>query len=847
MESDKGHDLIFRDFFCKKFNCRELDKGSIEKITPIVSYLHDIFKGLVPKGDSEGDLSLKRIYEENDREASKAEQSKYFIGTDKANNETIMCYLENLPSAMLSPFNLSPQFYLTTRFKSSDFTGSFETQSKFLKEYLIYRYGEDTYKECTTLIKNTTLDNKCFKLLIDSIRFFPQRSWISGNDISILAHLRGTLLASFLQDISLIEINNPFYTNFQTLKDAEGAYAITKIFLYYLNCLILKEVTGYTSRDLTFLDQGSDCEPPLGVDTYESPLIDFFTYFTFSADHNKILLFVRSKLLEWKNNSLVLEEIIREAIRRTLNEILNEFNTNSFTTVVKVIVAITNRYIQVGKPELPDKARVLNEILSHREDVVFSKQEVMDVELDKALEEGNDLCEVCKFRRAVKLRDNLKNLVGGDVKLCNVCLAVRLAPFHLGRGSIVRKGESLSEIEKVGWGSLLQIDESIRKSRSIDEISSDDIVFLVMKLNLDLQERHINLEEYYNTVIQKIFDRIKLAVNDRIKPVVKEFLEKVVESLKSVGSENQTVKECLSKITSLEINDNIAEKFILNLTSQLLEADLQLKRIDANKISEFLVDEAHCEGNRNMLVNIIKTNLIGKLSNLSLSSSITMLDLEPDENEWNNLKKIIKYVQNKDESPLVELIKAINTKEIEIPKSLDREFSLRAHFSILGEEILALLYKRIKRRPQQIILITPSMSTPLLMTVIRKEDLHEVIGILKELADMTINELSPIPSSILIYLIKAKTYTPIQYIFEILRKKEINSNSNSSIKVIPVIVGRNNIPLTPLYAFTLSNFTGAYEKLISEIKDKESFVEFFITSAQDLPYPEFKTTQSFRT
>lgn len=97
---------------------------------------------------------------------------------------------------------------------------------------------------------------------MDSIKFFPQRSWITGNDISVLSHNRGAFLAS-LRYVTVVEISNPFLSSIRKLKDLEGIFAITRIFLYHLNEIILN-LSRNICKKIIIED---------GLSKYDSPLL----------------------------------------------------------------------------------------------------------------------------------------------------------------------------------------------------------------------------------------------------------------------------------------------------------------------------------------------------------------------------------------------------------------------------------------------------------------------------------------------------------------------------------------------------------------------------------------------
>ncbi|BFH74709.1 hypothetical protein SJAV_26530 [Sulfurisphaera javensis] len=836
MEScNKGHDKILYDYL----------SAYLQKISNhSASYLHDIFKALFVKGDSESEdkstSSLEEMYRNYDRIASIAEQSKCFI----PNNVKIMNILKNLPSYILNPLNLSPIIYLSKNlnlFKTT-FQPKFKDLSEiYLKDYLDSKYGNNTFNNIKyNICSKQKLDIKSFEVLVDSIRFFPQRSWISGNDISLLAHLRGALLAS-LEDIYLVEINNPFYSNFITLKDAEGVYAITKVFLYHLNnCLFEKVDQNFNEILKSIADVDKLTE--YSNDLYNSPLIDFFTPFVFSADHEKIRFFVKNKDH--------IEECIKEGINKTLDEVLDKWISKDKLIEDSVSInvrIVAHEHIDDKDEKYVENAEILNNLLSVNE----KGGELTHMQITfQGAETSNELCEVCKRRKAVKLNDKLKEILGNDVKLCNVCLAVRLSPFHVGRSSSLKKGDeewNLNDIKNNGWNYFFI--SSGNKGRSIDDITdgSDDVIFIAMKLNLkNYKERIVELNKYYDEMKDELYNLVKDDINKYLG-IVKEIL--LSENIsKNKGFER--VKNIYEKLKEkMNFDESLSKKFF----DTLIMSNRKGSRIDFSVVTDFIIHEFLGSENTNIteikklpdIINIIKEVLRQKSNDLNNIGSIILSKINTIKNlreKLRELKEVMKSdsVGTTQESTVkTDLVRETEKVLVDIPKSLDREFSIRLHFSILGEELLAMMYyKRIK----QLILINPSTFTPLVLTVIRKSDLSKFIEILKELNNVLGDEISPISNSVLIYLIKAKSYTPISIIFYILNEEIDEKGNSDSIGIVPVIVGRNNIPIGPLNVFSLKEFCEEYEKLPEDI---ESFSEFFETSSEDIPYPEFKNYKKF--
>lgn len=695
MSQDKlGHDVLI----CKYFEVSDY----------FASYIHDIFKGLFPAGRAgkESKCSIRNKYHSFDLIASKAEQDGRFT----EENKSVHKLLENLPACIVNPFTLSPIAYLSNsdgEIRSVEFRERFDSLSEYVREFLQNKFGS---LFTILLDKIRTRSKLCideFSVLVDSIRFFSQRSWISGNDISILGHLKGALMAS-LGNVCVLEFTNPFSYELKYLKDLEGIYSITRVFLYYLSNYLFETLDQNYKNYLEILvdldNAKSECTSTKGIKLYNEPLIDFFTPFVISADHEKIRIFYLQDKIE------DVKEGIRRAFENSVNEILSHFQLNNGEVKVNFEVQISRlkcNEIKINKNNVDEAAKILNDFLTIDNNILMTEVHQLTANIN-GLPTSTDLCEACKRRPAVALDENMRkeienyNVLKEGEKLCNVCLAVRLSSLYLGRVSTPKIGDKLVQgdqeaqksLEEKGWSYLFETDEE--RGRSIDELTTRDAIFVVLKLNLNKwNDREVELEKYY-----------------------------------SFREQNQEY--------------------------------------------DYL----------------------------------------------NNLRALERQIGNR----------------VTIPKSLDREFSFRSYFSLLAEQFLALIY--LNKIPQ-IMLVFPSMATPLAITVIRKEDLktlweNVIYKFLKPIDD----GISPVPQSLLVYLIRAKTFTPIQLIMKILEKEDINAENNKAVSIIPVIAERGKIPNTPLIAFTLDEVNEEIKKLQDVPLD--ALANFFVSSAEDMPYPAFQ-------
>ncbi|WP_054836754.1 hypothetical protein [Metallosphaera hakonensis] len=549
-----------------------------------------------------------------------AEQSQEFIG----NNEKVMDLLERLPSVILNPYSLSLQYYLESvgdiRFKPVQPEEEFKGLSKYQCSYLTSKYGDIFATTLKKIVQGDDLNLEDLKIVVDSIKFFPQRSWITGNDISVLSHNRGAFLAS-LRYVTVVEISNPFLSSIRKLKDLEGIFAITRIFLYHLNEIILN-LSRNICKKIIIED---------GLSKYDSPLIDFFTPLIWYTDHRSIVLFLD------KDRVTKLPEFVKEAVEKTLNEVLSSsviekapneaLSRSNFSEHLSEIVHeiyITNKIIAetniIGNKQssqspgqdltdttrqLQDSAKRLNELLNLGEkgEPKRIKDERIEVRI-RGFPVGHETCDICKVRGAVNMKpeifENLmkKGILDSDEKICNICLGVRLSSYYLGRSSGVRFGDENTGggNQSQGWGHLLQFKPHERRGRSLDDLadSSDDVIYVIIKPDLDIFKRNdseafmVNPRKYYikllgclelsNCLVGKLTNDIKSKIETELKnkqdqqnqDILNEFLKRIDKLREELKRDPESVGERF--FDSVELYENGLE---LNKTTNFILGNLK--------------------------------------------------------------------------------------------------------------------------------------------------------------------------------------------------------------------------------------------------------------------------------
>ncbi|WP_241208934.1 hypothetical protein [Saccharolobus islandicus] len=768
-------------------------------------YLHDLFKSIIVRGGQER--------RDCDITASISEQSSEFAKKDI--NERLTKNLEKLPSIILNPITLSPVFYIDSEGNLFvvNFTEQFEKQAEeYVKYFLNYKYGNKIYDRIKEKIIRCAGENinKCEKLssdefvaLIDANRFMAQRSWISANDISIHAHLRGALLA-LLDNVVLIRLYNPFYSDYKTLKDLEGVYAVTKIFLYYLNDCLLRKLANVGLNDAI-----ERIANDLPKDKYNTPLIDFYTPFIFDADDKSILLFyVKDRLND-------IRECARLSFVNTINEVIGSLSHSKVKETITLRVDLLKE-----REKILSDPEALNDFLNIPSSISLIEIENLEVEFN-GLDTTDELCSVCKLRKGIK-EELIPNVVSKkeDEKLCNVCLAVRLAPYVVGRTSALKRGDIGNvDIKNEGWYNLFKkVDSNV--GRSIDELTEgyeDDVIFLGIRLDLEnWKDISVSLFKAYNVDLNALYGLVDNYLKDLIRKS-SEYLLDFTRKENLITSIN-TISECYNQLkTNSEMLRKLEDSFI-----GLLADAVNSNKIDINRLAEKILNACgNINDEKSKLHNIIKNSI----SNLKSDLNNFLNKIRSDNSTLLNAI----YVKNN----------IINHDSLAIPRSLDRQFSIKQSFSMIIEYIMALLYIK---KVDHITLIVPSITTPLFLAVIRKRDFKKLFEevlypVFKKLLE---NSKASIPNAILTYFIKAKAYTPIHIINEVINIKP-RPIKESSVLLVPVIVNRNNLPITELIGVNIDSFKEIADFVEREVQDKESLISLLRSSAEDLPYPAFES------
>ncbi|BAB67083.1 hypothetical protein [Sulfurisphaera tokodaii] len=500
ISSLKGHEELLAYYVCKKLQKRYGDitmhKYEVVRILldsiPLLIYFHDVFKGLkIGEGESKGKLGelLKNIFKKYDIIASIAEEAPELI--NKPENEKT-----KYPVASVSPiFSEIEKIYYD------------KDPLNQLDDEVLDKLGIKDIKQL--------IDEERWDKIAKSLLLKPQRTWFSGNDIKIIAHMRGALYVYLLSNgATLIILENPFF-NPMSLKDLLGSSSILRIFSYYLNRKILEKM-GVSTFFLPDIDEK----------VFDTPYIELFTPFTVYATIDSMLLLLPYSI---KNK---FEEIIEEALDETLRYIFGNKDGN-MKEQLEVHYSIIKSGLLTGSNE-NEEAKKFNEFLELESAIM---QSAYTINYSTYLPLSNEICDKCKTRRAIKDEelDKLEEIVkfrnmvfGRKERLCHICTAVRLSSRFF-----------------------------TQYSASLDEIG-EDLIFILAKIEPYVPEGKVDFKSIIKDKIVPIIENIR---NEIIKNNVISSLQNDEVSNKILGGD----KDKLIDVLNREYKGNRLEDFVKEL------------------------------------------------------------------------------------------------------------------------------------------------------------------------------------------------------------------------------------------------------------------------------------------
>ena len=610
----EGHEGLLVYYICEKLRreYNDLKQKKYEVVReildslPLLIYLHDLFKGLkLGSGNRkiETDLKqlLKDVFEEYDKISSIAEESPELIGYDEK-------VKENYPVAIVSPI--------------------------FGEIKVIYPKGhtEDFDKYILNKLNVTgspkeLIDKEKWDVIAKSLLLKPQRTWFSGNDIAIIAHLRGAFYAYLLSNgATLIKLENPFF-NPTSLKDLLGSSSILRIFSYHLNMKILEKM----KVSLLFLPIVGEKEISIHEfkEIFNSPFIELLTPFTVYTTIDSMMLLIPYSI---KGE---FEEIVEEAFNETLSEIFKEYGIDKKDENkehIEIHYDIIKSGLLAGSDER-EKAKIFNEFLLAESPITKS---AYVVHYSTYLPLSDDVCDKCKVRMAIE-EDELEKLekivkfrnevLGRKERLCHVCTAVRLSSVFFRE-----------------------------YAASLDEVGRD-LIFIAVKIEPYVPEGKVDFNKIVDEKLETKINELK----QKIELIRREMKDEVISRLKK---ENDAINKMLSK------KDVKKEELI-----KAMEEEYK-----GGRISEFL-GQFQAENRSDYLITFIAL-AFEKIKDIGILNNI-FKELKIEEKDEHQLAKLIDYIKKiKEKSSTGNL-----PYNLTVQDSIDRRLSQLIEFFLLMEEL----------------------------------------------------------------------------------------------------------------------------------------------------------------
>ncbi|BFI75713.1 hypothetical protein [Sulfurisphaera ohwakuensis] len=713
-----GHDELLAYYICEKLKKKysdinqhkyEVARDLLDSI-PVLIYLHDLFKGLKMGGGIKNkedknaliDL-LQNIFSEYDKIASIAEEAPELI------------YIENKEKYPITI--ISPLF--------SDIKVMFESQkTKDLDEHILKKLDLKRDEICTII------SNEKWKVVAESLLLKPQRTWFSGSDIAVIAHMRGAFYAYLLfEGASLVSLTSPFFDPI-SLKDLLGSSAILRIFSYYLNQEIFKELRISTF----FLPVSSNFD----IELFNTPYLELVTPFTVYITLDSILLFLPNKII---NDSYVFEKIVKEAITKTLETIFGSDSRKYSKDTVNEILEIEYNILKSGA--FSDYSRNKNaEFLNYffALSQAVEEQRVSMIEYSPLLSLSNELCDKCKTRKAIE--ENILNInveyrneiFGRKERLCHICTAVRLAglTFRL-------------------------------YAKSLDELGND-LLFIVGKINPYIasdKNRAGQLVNFKN-ILEELIQYKKKNLIEKIENMRRQ----LKDNIQNLIEKNKDIAEKVSK----KFNKNL-EEFIKALNEEYTgnSIDELIHHIDINnEINDNLIVFYAIEYPIVSDIGALKNILIGREKSIEGSKEL----IEP----LKEVKKLISISSKLESLPT----------ELTIQDSIDRRLSQLIEFYLLAKEMIENL------KNKKAILVPPSVFSNLFMLAINFDDFRkDAEKILNTINNISRSSYLKYEKPIIeIFLIRALSNVPVKNILQLVNSLDEKITIKRAVVYIPIYMGR---------------------------------------------------------
>jgi len=709
----KGHEDLLVYYICKKLRMKyndlkqkkyEIAREIVDSV-PLLIYLHDLFKGLrlgAGKKEKESVLGqlLKDIFNEYDRISSIAEESPELIGYNEEEKE-------KYPVAIVSPIFGE----IKVIYPSGD--------TKDLDNYISNKLN-------VTSSPKELIDKEKWDVIAKSLLLKPQRTWFSGNDIAIIAHLRGAFYAYLLSNgATLIKLENPFF-NPTSLKDLLGSSSILRIFSYHLNMKILKKM----KVSLLFLPIVDEKETSIHElkEIFNSPFIELLTPFTVYTTIDSMMLLIPYSI---KGE---FEEIVEEAFNETLSEIFKEYGIDKKDENkehIEIHYDIIKSGLLAGSDER-EKAKLFNEFLLAESPITKS---AYVVHYSTYLPLSDDVCDKCKVRMAIE-EDELEKLekivkfrnevLGRKERLCHVCTAVRLSSVFFRE-----------------------------YAASLDEVGRD-LIFIAVKIEPYVPEGKVD----FNKIVD---EKLEMKINElkqKIELIRREMKDEVILRLEK---EKDAINKILSKkdVKKEELIKAIEEEY------------------KGGRISEFL-GQFKTENKSDYLITFCAL-AFEKIKDIGILNNI-FKELKIEEKDEHQLAKLIDNIKKiKEKSPSTGNL----PYNLTVQDSIDRRLSQLIEFFFLMEELKEKLPEAVVLVPPS----SFNSFVIFVMNIENfRKNTEKIINVLNTLSKKPhLHYYKPI---IRVFIIRSLSDVPVKNIIELISSLDEKVSKQNAVVYLPVYLGR---------------------------------------------------------
>ncbi|WP_126450745.1 hypothetical protein [Sulfodiicoccus acidiphilus] len=712
-DGGKGHEDLLARYFCSKLKERSGEEIAklIADSVPVVVYLHDVFKGVSMQGGGEGSVAkaLKRAYGIYDRVASIAEEAPELIQV-KENHKK-----DKYPASVVSAiFQDVKELFPSNGLKD---------KLKELNRWVSTRLRSEKpapAAEAPTIDETTAL----------SLLYMPQRSWFTGSDVQVIAHMRGALYVYLLKGgAKLIRLKNPFFDP-TTLKDIRGATEILKVFSFHLS----REVFSRMRVREDLLED---------VYALRNKRPELATPFVFYTTLESLYLLLPGEV--------EVETLVEKALDDTLREVLEPFaeggEEDNEEEVEVSYEVLGEMKLDLSQTTVCEAAKQVNEFFGRVD--VPERSFAFTVSYEPVLRTSRELCDKCKVRYAIE-EDVLSELdwlhvrgqlLGRKERLCNVCLAVRLAWVRSGEST----GRSLDELGEDVVTLVMKIDPHVPKGAKVDFARSVEA-----KVAEEASSIAKELSELVDGWTSEWERRTKSETSERFKLGTLspgEFLHQLKATLGGEASERDVDE--LAKV--VDCRKNVWDRTKLAFALYGLKTIRRLDAWGGEEVGE----------------------LLGKVLNLYKQLNQSRRTTEGSKVPW--FEELVRMICDKVET------------ELRVQDSVDRRLAQMVEFYLLSTDLVNRLGKSIDRA-DWMVLVPPSVFSSVTVLAVRHAAIRKLLEALTPLRLDPLLEYDKPP--IVTFLVRMRPEVPIRNVWNLVSGGGIPYCRGCAIALLPLYVGR---------------------------------------------------------